>query len=127
MTHKITQIAELKKYLIEMIQTGRAGDSYPRIQHAPAVSPELVVQMAGYLIMYADDNTIEVGVRTNNAGIAQEVNQLWFYVQGRPWAIVYSSRNARIELRARSKQGNAMHSLNKFTRPRQVATIFASL
>lgn len=127
MAHKITKIAELKKYLTEMIRTGRAGDSYPRIQHAKAVSPELVVAIAGYLMMYADDETIEIGTRTNGAGIVHEVNQLWFTVQGRYWAIVYSAANGRIEIRARSRNGTATHGLDKTSTTAQVGTVFAAL
>ena len=128
MAHRITKISELKKYLREMMfGTGRAGDSYPRILHAPAVSPELVGTIGINLIIYADDDTIEIGTRTNGAGVVHEVNQLWFTVQARPWAIVYSATNGRIELRSRNKQGPAMHALDKTSTPAQVAAVFAAL
>jgi hypothetical protein len=127
MAHKITKIAELKKYMTEMIRTGRSDDAYPRIQHAKAVSPELVALIAGFMAMYADDNSIEIATRINGAGIVHEVNHLWFTVQGRVWVIVYSAANKRIELRQRSKQGAAMHALDKTTGSAKVGAIFAAL
>jgi len=83
--------------------------------------------IVGYMNMYADDDSIEIATRTNGAGIVHEVNHLWFTVQGRVWAIVYSAANGRIELRARNKQGPAIHALDKTSTPAQVAAVFAAL
>ena len=127
MAHRIIEIAEMRKYMREMIRTGRPGDKYPRIQHAKAVSVELVALIAGLMMMYADDKSIEIATRTNGAGIVHEVNHLWFTVQSRVWAIVYSAANGRIEFRPRNKQATATHTLDRTSTPTQVATVFAAL
>ena len=84
--------------------------------------------MAGYLVMTADDDSIEIGTRTNSAGIVHQVNQLWFTVQRRTWAIVYSAAYGRIEFRARTRMGRrSPHSVDKTTPGAQVGAVFAAL
>ena len=125
MKTKISQISELKKYMREMLVTGRPGDAYPRIQHAPKLNAEIIQQIAGSMCMYADDNSIEIGTRTTRSGIVHEVNQIWFKANGRPYWI--GAHNQQIEIRDRDKHGNAVHRIDRTTSPTQVAAIFAAL
>ena len=129
MSHKITEIAELKKYLSEMIRTGRAGDQYPRIQHALAVTPELVWPDGG---LSGHDSCRRRSDRDRHPhqsarAIVHQVNQLWFTVQRRTWAIVYSAAYGRIEFRARTRMGGVSHSVDKTTPGAQVGAVFGAL
>lgn len=128
MKKSLTEIKDLRKYLVELLKTGRPGDSYPRIQHAPNIDQETVFAVVGNLVMTADDYSIRVGTRTTMAGHVHELNQIWFTVKGHPYWLGTSDR--RIEIRARNRgTGGAVTTriINKKTAPNQVAAIFASL
>jgi hypothetical protein len=124
MARKITLISELRQYL-RGIFNGRLGDAYPRINHATQVD-ETVMEIAGHLVMTADDNSIEVGQRTTKAGIVHDVNMVWFTVQGRPRTLVYNSAKGVLEIRDQNRGGGVLASLTN-TNKGAIATAFRSI
>jgi hypothetical protein len=119
---KITKISELKRYLREMIKTGRPGrDTY----HAGMVD-KVVLSAVGHLVLFADDDSIEIAERTKN-GNTYGVNLIWFTVAGKQYAIVYSSTNKRIEIRDRTRQGPIMGHFDNATTSAQIMNLFDQL
>jgi hypothetical protein len=123
MRRRIVTVADLKQYLQGMFR-GRPGDHYPRIKHAPHVA-QTIFEIAGNLVMTADDNSIEVSQRTNGAGIARDVNMIWFTVQGRPRAMIYAS-DAGVEIRDGGRGGAVLARIDNTNRS-GIAAIFAGL
>jgi hypothetical protein len=127
----ITEIKDLKKYLTELLLTGRPGDRYARIEHAPNLSPEVILGIADNLIMRADDDSIKVRTsRLPRLDVVRETNQLWFTIQGRPYAMHYSigARRANGCIEIHPRFGTAtVHAINKTTTPAELRAIFASL
>src|SRR5215831_5847865 len=122
----ITKIAELKRYLNEMIKVGRVDDSYPRADHAPKVR-EAVLAVAGNLVMTADDNSIELAQRTRQSGVVHEVNTVRFAVGGLPYVVVYSTKVKKIVIRRASLQGVDVARIDNTSTQAQIMAIFASL
>jgi hypothetical protein len=126
----ITEIKDLKQYLTELLVTGRPGDRYARIQHAPGLSPETIKGIAENLIMTADDGSINVRTARHSSGVVRETNQWWFTIQGRRYAMVYSPgvprAHGRIEIRSRSN-ASTVYNIDKTTTPAQMQAIFAAL
>lgn len=116
--------AEIQQYLHELLHTGRPGDTYARIKHAPGVN-EIIENVTGNLISRADPGSIEVGQITNRAtGILRDRNMFWFTVRQREYAIVYSDGN--IVIRDRNQWGGVVATLNNSNKD-TIRTVFAGL
>jgi hypothetical protein len=105
---------------------GRPGDAYARIKHAPNVN-ETIFEIVGNLVMTADNDSIEVGQRTGTNGIVHDVNQIWFTVQGRDYALIYNGSNTgQVEIRARNKHGGVVIAFDNATKA-SIQAAFAGL
>jgi hypothetical protein len=123
--HKVTTIAQIKQYLREMCVTGRVDDDYPRIQHARNVD-KVAEEVVWAIVRHADDDSIEIGTRINQNGTVHEVNMGWFTKQGRPFAAIYNSRERRIEIRDRNREGKVNAGIDNSLSDK-IDQIFAAL
>jgi hypothetical protein len=125
MKKNFTTINDLHNYLVMMIDTGRPGDAYPRIQHAGNVN-EIVLALIGAVVWRADNNSIEIGTRMTAEGNLHEANMCWFTVNNKEYALVYRSGKGTVDLCARNRTGNVIASFNN-TNHATIQPTFAAL
>jgi len=128
MTRDITTIADLKAYL-EGLFEGRPGDRYPRIQHAYRID-DVIMQVAGCLVMCADNNSIKVSQRAKD-GLMRDINMLRFAANGRSFFMCYhwvtGGQKSHIQIRQDNRDGKVLARIDNDSSNQEIMTVFQLL
>ncbi|HMF28224.1 MAG TPA: hypothetical protein VKE42_05595, partial [Candidatus Cybelea sp.] len=125
MQRQLTTIADLKLYLTGLFY-GREGDSYPRIQHAEKTVGNVVIQVAGCLVMCADDDSVRVTQRIKpGTELVRDQNMLRFSVSGRSYFMAYANR--AIEIRQDTRWGKTLARIDNSTSDLEILVVFQTL
>ena len=117
----VEKISHIKKYIHEL-KSGRPGDAYGRIAHAPNVD-QIVETVIWNIVRYADIDSLKISLRTHN-GIEREINMGRFAIQGRRYFVAYA--NKKIEIREDTRWG-IVHAAFDNSTADQIEAIFATL